>query len=125
MGADAGNFNPGEGWVFSFSTDVELTSIIFGDADASQDIELQFNDGLGSISLAGLAEGADVDLGGRFVAEGTEVTLTFVSTTDDDRFNISSIGFNVVPDVVVPEPASIALLGLGGLAIAGRRRKQA
>lgn len=38
-------------------------------------------------------------------------------------FTVANIG--IVADVAVPEPASLALLGVGGLALAGRRRRNA
>ncbi|MEM1210939.1 MAG: PEP-CTERM sorting domain-containing protein [Planctomycetota bacterium] len=65
---------------------------------------------------------------GNFAFDTVELTSNFFVglTIDEIRLaneSFGDLGLSTVPDVVIPEPASIALLGLGGLAILGRHRK--
>lgn len=53
------------------------------------------------------------------VADGDGFVVTFTTSSDSNRFPYIDA---VVVDYTVPEPGSLALLGLGGLLIARRRR---
>jgi len=90
--SDAGCFNPGEAWVFSFSSDVQLTQIVLvGITDGEQVVRLK-SAGFGDIILG--ADGAN-NLGGAFVAAGVNVTLLFDSTSGDETFQVESLRFDV------------------------------
>jgi len=53
---------------------------------------------------------------------GDDVTVTFTASTNQPS-NDWRLGFTGASLAVVPEPSSLALLGLGGLLIASRRRR--
>ena len=127
LNTDAGQFNPGEGWVFAFSEDVELLSFTLGgiDIDATTGIAEELvtlsSDSLGVVTLGDNNNVFD----SLSVLANEEITLSFVSTTGDDNFNVDGFQFSIVdPNApAVPEPTSTALLGLGSIAIFARRRR--
>lgn len=71
----------------------------------------------------------DIDLGGILLSAGSTVTLSLQFTRDDTspNFNVhnghlDNVGLSTGPNPI-PEPASMALLALGSLALATRRRR--
>ena len=54
------------------------------------------------------------------LAAGTVIDAVQLSSTADGQFTIQEVRFGAV---AVPEPASLALIGLGSLAMIGRRKK--
>lgn len=77
--------------------------------------------GNGSLTLTNVVESNSYTLYS-FVgkASGTSTTLNFANRNDKDRFSLDDVSVVAQP---VPEPASVAALGLGALALVRRRRK--
>lgn len=105
-----------EAIVFSFDQDVFLNTARFGNFGGTESITMTPVGGnaINILSPGGTGAdnvGTDFSLGDTLITAGTEITVT--SATD--------FLFNEITVTAVPEPGSMALLGLGGLLVARRR----
>ncbi len=108
--------------VISFDQAVIVTQINFFGVGGNETVTVEVSslaDAFSFVSSTG-------DVNNNPFGEGVEIaageTISFGgvvdSNGDDPRYSLESITVTAVP-----EPASLALLGLGGLAVAGRRRR--
>jgi hypothetical protein len=113
-GADGANdgLDRDEGLLFSFDQLVELTHINFGSWGSSDDFNLDID---------GITLFTDNSNGGSDHYHGSQIGTSFMiwADGDSDSFRIQDIDINAVP-----EPATIALLGLGLVGLTGMRRQR-
>jgi hypothetical protein len=113
------DFNPGEGWVFSFDVDVRLVEIDL----ASQGAEAQMTLSSSAFASFILDDGQvnDIhDLGNVLVPAGTPITAQMTSgpTAADLSIRIDDITV-----AAIPEPASLVLVLIGAAAFVARRAR--
>jgi|GEM_PF-6628471 len=120
-GTESSDLNVGEGFSVTFNADVIFTAIELESVVDTDEFIVSVD---GETLLTAVGDNGLLDdlagLGELTISAGTEVTFEGGGDLSNGSVRIESFSVNVVP-----EPASLALLGLGGLAIAGRRRKQA
>jgi hypothetical protein len=121
----------GEGILFQFSTNVTITSIIFGSFDSDDGFDFAFASGnapTGDFLLQEVALGTGATVTWTPVGgyTGTHFLISAVEdsgTTARDNFYIKGVTFDVAA-ADVPVPGVLGLLGAGllGLGLAARRR---
>lgn len=121
QGSEANDFNPGESATITFSEDVIFTEIELESVVATDVFDVLVG-GVSQLSVTGDDSFID-DLGGLIgltIPAGTEVTFAADGDLANSSFRIETFTVEIVP---VPEPSSLALIALGGLAIGARRKR--
>lgn len=117
-GTEASDFNVGESLIFSFDQDVVFTEIELESVVATDTFTVSV-DGISLLATTGDDSFLDSlgGLAGLTIAAGSEITFAAGGDIVDSSFRIETFTVDVIP-----EPSSLALLALGGLMMAKRRR---
>lgn len=78
-------------------------------------------DGLSTSSALTFSSGTGQYVIGSFVADAATQSINIASTSGNTQLNLFQLR-EITPEAVVPEPASLSFLALGGLLLARRRR---
>ena len=118
-GTESGDFNPGEGFIFSFDQDVIFTSIELESIVATDTFSVLI-DNANVLTATGDDQFLDSlgGLDGLTIAAGSEITFLAGGDLATSSFRIETFEVDIVP-----EPSSSALIGLGGLMMLARRRR--
>lgn len=108
--------------VFSGPVNATLTgiSIVSFGADDAGTLDI------GGVSTA-IAAGTATDISAFASTElvGETLTIAFTAGSGGNGFGVESLTFHVKPEgAAIPEPTSLALLGLGGVTMLARRRRR-
>lgn len=106
--------NVDEALTFTFNVDVTLNSISYANAGVNDSLALSFNGIAGPPLLPGTFGEVVYDT---VLLAGEELVIT---ATGPDNNGVSITQFTVT---AIPEPSSVALIGLAGIAAIFRRRK--
>ena len=123
-GAESSDFNTGEGFIFNLSGNAAIDVIEFENLSAGNIYTVSIDGGAsqefdgpdGNVTGTGLGS-----LEGVEIAAGTSITIAVSGPLVGNRGGIESITFHTTE--VVPEPSSLALLGLFGSVAMIRRRR--
>lgn len=125
-GAEANDFNPGESVTFSFDQDVIFTSLELESVQAASEFDVLID---GVAVLETIGDDSFLELGGLdglVITAGSEITFAvdgpLFPTGSPDAAESTSVRVETFTVQIVPEPSSLALLGLGGLVMFKRRR---
>ena len=116
---ESSTINGGEGITFSLDTDVTFADIEFSGLDAGEEAFVTI-DGNPTVFSFDSNDPILDPFGGFEIAAGTGITVAGAADGFSDTFRLQNFSVNVAS---VPEPSSIALLGLGSLLMVTRRRR--
>lgn len=117
-GAETDLISPGEGFTLSFNQNIEFTQFEVEGTDPGDSFAILV-DGVDFFVAPGTEGGFDLSsIAGQVILAGSEVT--FEGRGPQDVTSLAIESFTVTASV--PEPSSVALLGLGGLMLFKRRR---
>ena len=130
VSSEGNQFNVGEGVVLSFDTDVVIDEFDFQSFEAGSGFVVSVAGGpsltLGEVQSPTTNDFAD-PFSGLVIAAGTNITFEAFGPSNPDQtpdaFTDIRISEILVHTNVVPEPSSVALLGLLGGLVAVRRRR--
>ncbi|MGJ8657754.1 MAG: PEP-CTERM sorting domain-containing protein [Akkermansiaceae bacterium] len=112
---ETGNMNHEESWIITFDHDITLDNVETESIESGANLSI-FVDGNLEASITTNGNNAN-PFSGLVIAAGTQIE--FMANGDI----LTDLRIESLTATIVPEPSSVALLGLGGLALIMRRRK--